>query len=126
MELRTRDNLIYLAVGVGLAALVTADVFYARSHDREIWMPSSFALRLSYSTPLIGYFVARETRKVKASLVQAVACVLFACVIHLAIGFGFRQAFGQLSGINFSACAVLETFILVQLSVQMVQYLKSA
>ena len=126
MKLKTRDNLIYLGVGLGIAGLVAADVFYAQSHDREMWMPSHFAFRLSYSTPLIGYFVARETRKVKASVAQVVACVLFACIANLAIGFGFHQVLGQLSGLGYSACAVMEIYVLVQLSVHAIQYFKSA
>jgi uncharacterized membrane protein len=103
MKPTTRDNLIYLAVGLGIAALVVADFFYADSHGRKMWMPSRYAFRLIYSTALLGYFVVRETRKEKATVVQVVACVLFASVVHLAIGFGCRQVLGQLSGISFSA-----------------------
>jgi hypothetical protein len=125
MKLTTRDNLIYLAVGLGIAALLVADFFYADSHGRKMWMPSRYSFRLAYKTVLLGYFVARETRKVKATVVQVLACVLFATVVHLTIGFGFRQALGRLSGISFSAWIVLEMFLLVQLLVQVIPYFKS-
>lgn len=81
-------------------------------------MPSRFAFRLVSTTALLGYFVVRETRRVKATVIQALACVLFASVVHLAIGFGFRQVLEQLSGISFSAWVVLELFLLVQLLTQ--------
>jgi hypothetical protein len=50
MKSGTRDNLIYLGVGLGVAALVVADFFYADSHGQEMWMPSRFALRAVYTT----------------------------------------------------------------------------
>jgi len=126
MESKTRDNIIYLLVGLGIAGLLAGDAFYAQAHDREMWMPSTLALRLAFSTPLIGYFVARETWKVKATFVQVIACVLFASIVHLAIWFGLRQTLGQLSGIAFSAWAILEIFLLVQLLVWVVQHLRPA
>ena len=122
---RTRDNLIYLAVGLGIAALVLADFSYGEGHGRKMWLPSRYAFRLVTTTALLVYFVARETRKVKASIVQVLACVLFASVVHLAIGFGFRQALGQLSGVSFSAWVVLELFLLMQVLVRVIPHLKS-
>jgi hypothetical protein len=121
MKPRTRDNLIYLAVGLGIVAIVVADGIYAESHGRKMWMPSRFAIRLVYSTVLLEYFVVTETLKVKATIIQMLACGLFASVVHLALGFGFRQAISQLPGISFSAWAVIEVFLLVQLFVQVVQ-----
>ena len=126
MKPKTRDNLIYLAVGLGIAALVVVDFFYADSHGRKMWMPSRFAFDLVTTAALLGYFVIRETRKVKATVVQVVACVLLASVVHLAIGFGFQQTLDQLSGISYSVWAILEIFILVQLLVWVVQHLRSA
>ena len=35
MKPETRDNVIYLAVGISIAALVTADFFYADSHGMK-------------------------------------------------------------------------------------------
>ena len=125
MKPRTRDNLIYLAVGLGIAALVVADFVFADSLGRKMWMPSRYAFRLVTTTALLVYFVVRETRRVKATVVQMLACVLFASVVHLAIGFGFRQALGQLSGISFSAWVVFELFLLVQLLVHVIRHLKS-
>lgn len=125
MKPRTRDNLIYLAVGLGIVALVVADFCYADSRGLRMWVPSRFASRLVYTTALLCFFVVRETRKANATVVQALACVLFASVVHLAIGFGFRQASGQLSGLSFSAWVVPELFLLVQLLVRAIPHLKS-
>lgn len=125
MKTKTRDNLIYLAVGLGIAALLAADSFYSDSRGMAMWMPSKFAFRLVCSTALLGYFVVRETRLQRATTVEVFACVLFSSVVHLAIGFGFRQAVGQLSGMGFSAWVALETFLLVLALVQVLQYLKT-
>jgi len=124
MKPRTRDNLIYLTVGLSIAALMVVDFFLADSHGRKMWMPSRFAFRVAYTTALTGYFVARETRIVKATYLQVIACVLFASVVQLALGLGFREAIGQLPGISFSAWAVLEVFLLLQLLVRVIQRLK--
>ncbi len=120
-----RDNLIYLAVGLGIAALVVADFFYADSHGQKMWWPSRFASRAAYSTVLLAYFVARETRKVKATLAQVLAYILFASIVHLVIVFTFRQAVGDLSGISFSALAVFEMFLVFQLLMVVIRYLRS-
>ena len=124
MKQTTRDNLIYLAVGLSIAALVAADAFYADSHGRKMWLPSRFAFRGVYTAVLLAYFVTRETLKVKATLTQVLGCVFFASVVHLAIIFTFHQVVVQLPGIPFSALVVFEIFILVQLLLQAVRYLR--
>jgi hypothetical protein len=124
MKQRTRDNLVYLTVGLGIAALVVADAFYADGHGREMWVPSWFAARLVYMTALLAYFVARETRRAKATIAQVVACVLFASVVNLVLALSFRRALGQLRGLSFWPLAVFELFLLVQLSVWIVQHLR--
>jgi hypothetical protein len=125
MKQRTLDNLIYLAAGLSIAALLVADALYADSHGREMWVPSWFGARVVYVTALLAYFVARETRKVKATIAQALACVLFASVVNLVLAFSFHQAIGQLRGLSFWPLAVLELFLLVQLSVWIVRHLRS-
>jgi hypothetical protein len=125
MRSTTRDNLIYLAVGLGIAALGAADFFYAESRGKEMWMPSRLTFRVVCTTALLGYFVARETRKVKGAFFQVLACVLLASTVHLVVIIGFRQAVGQLAGIPFSALAAFEMFLIVQLAVKAAQYLKS-
>jgi putative effector of murein hydrolase len=126
MKQRTRDNLIYLAVGLGIAALVVADFIYAQSHARKMWLPSSFSSRFVYTTALLGYFVIRETRRMKATTMQVLACVVFGSVVHVVIAFLFRQAFAQLPGISFSAFAVLEMFLVWLLTLQVARFLKAA
>jgi uncharacterized membrane protein len=122
MKPKTKDNLIYLTVGLSIAALVTFDAFYADSRGQQIWWPSPFAFRATYTTLLMGYFVVKRTRKIKATTSQVLACVLLASAVHLVIVFLFRQTIGQLSGMAFSALALLEIFLVVLLTVQMVRY----
>jgi hypothetical protein len=50
MKQKTRDNLIYLAVGLGVVALIVADFVYADSHGQRMWWPSTFASRATYTT----------------------------------------------------------------------------
>jgi len=125
MKPETRDNLIYLGVGLGIAALVVADFFYADSHGQKMWWPSRFAFRAAYTTVLLAYFVARETRKMKATVIQMLSYVLLAGLVHLAIVFTFRQVAGELSGITFAALAVFEMFFVFQLLMLVVRYLQS-
>jgi hypothetical protein len=61
MEPKTRDNLIYLAVGLSVAAILVGDFFYGLNHHTEMWRPSKFTFRAVYTTALLAYFVARET-----------------------------------------------------------------
>ncbi len=125
MKQRTQDNLIYLAVGLSFAALLVADFFYAVSRGREMWVPSWFAFRIAYMTALLAYFVARETRRAKATVTQVVACVLFASVVNLVLAFSFRESVSQLRGPSFWILAVPELFLLVRLSVWIVRRLRS-
>ena len=125
MKPKTRDNLIYLAVGLSVAALLVADFSYSLSHHVEMWMPSRFAFRGVYTTFLLAYFVVRESRKVKATLPQVFGCVLFAGIVHLAIIFAFRQTIDQLSGLVFSALAVFEMFLVFELAMVVVRNLKA-
>jgi hypothetical protein len=122
MKLKTRDNLIYLTVGLGIAALVTFDAFYADSRGQQMWLPSPFAFRATYTTLLMGYFVVKQTRKMKAAISQVLRYVLFASAVHLVIVFLFRQTIGRLSGMTFSALALLEMFLVVLLTVQVARY----
>src|SRR5260370_35125491 len=110
MKPQTRENLIYLAVGISIAGLVWANFFYAEIHGTKVWMPCRFAFRAVTSTALLMYFVVREARKTRASLVQVLACALFAIFLHTTIVFGFRQIIDQLPGLTFSALAVFEMF----------------
>ena len=125
MKPETRDNLIYLGVGIGIAVLVAADFFYSDSHGKKMWWPSRFAFRTAYTTILLAYFVVREAGKMKATPVQILAYILFASLVHLAIVFTFRHAAGELSGITFAALAVFEMFFVFQLLMLVVRYLRS-
>ena len=124
MKQTTRDNLIYLAVGLGVAMLVVVDVVYSESRGKEMWWPSKFSFRLVYSTALLAYFVIRETHKTKATLVRVVTCLLFVSIVHLGIVFGFHQTVGQLPGLTFAALAMFELFFLVQVALFLERYLR--
>jgi hydrogenase-4 membrane subunit HyfE len=126
MNKTTRDNLIYLAVGLSIAAVVVIDFFYAESRGREMWWPSTFAFRAVTTPALLAYFVARELHREKATLLQTLASVLFSILVQLGILFAFHQTVGQLRGISFSALAVIEMFFVLLLTLRVARLLKSA
>jgi len=125
MKQRTRDNLIYLIVGTSIVALVVADLAYADSHNEKMWWPSKLASRAAYTTALLAYFVAREARKARGKLPQVLGCVLFASILHLAIIFAVRGAVDNLPGLSFATLALFEIFLVLQLSMLALQYVKS-
>jgi hypothetical protein len=126
MKPRAKDNLIYLGVGLSIAALVWMDFFYADSRGQKMWWPSKFAFRTVTTPSLLDYFVVKEMRRGKATLLQTFAAVLFATLLQLGIMSSFRQFIYQLPGMSYSALAVLEMFVVWQLSVRGVFYLTSS
>ena len=124
MQQRTRDGLVYLAVGLSIAALVVADFVYREIHGQKMWVPTRFASRLVASAALLGYFVARETRRAGATLSQRLSCVLLAIILNTVLCFVFRQAVAQLSVWSFAAFAAIEAFFVVQLLLYVVRYLR--
>lgn len=122
MKQKTQDDLIYLAVGLGCAALLVIDAYYAVSRGREMWMPSKFAFRAFGSTGLLAYGLAKEMRKTKRTLVQILAGILLASVVHLGIIFAFRQAVGHLPAMSFFPLVVLEMFFVGVFSERAVLY----
>jgi hypothetical protein len=125
MTPKTRDNLTYLAVGIGIATLLAADFFYADSHGRKMWMPSKFAIRAVTTPCLLAYFVVRSMRREGATLLQTLASVLFATLIQLGILFGFRHIIDHLPGISYSALVVMEMFCVWQFAVRVARYMIS-
>ena len=123
MKPKTRDNLIYVSVGLGLVALLVADLIYSENRHTRMWMPSRFAFRATTTPLLLAYFVVKEMWRKRASLFQTFAAVLFATLLQLGIMFGFRQIIDQLPGMSYSALAVAELFVVWQLSVRCVFYL---
>ncbi|MFZ0966778.1 MAG: hypothetical protein WA766_12575 [Candidatus Acidiferrales bacterium] len=124
MKQKTRDNLIYLAVGLGIAAIVVADAFYAVDHDVRMWVPTNLAFRAVAYMALLDFFVARETQRAKATPVQTTICVLIASVLHLGFVFVFRESFSGRSSVRLWALTVLEIFIIVKLMKRAVHYFR--
>jgi hypothetical protein len=123
MKPKTRDNVIYLAVGLGIAALVCIDAFYSLSRNREMWMPSWFAARVVYTTALIWYFAIREIRKrFKTKFFEMFGGILFITLIHVGLAFYFRQAIDQVATLSFAPWATLEGFGLVWSLLQVFRY----
>jgi hypothetical protein len=118
-----RDNLIYLAVGISVAALVAADSFYSDSHGTKMWTPSRFSFRAATSSGLLTYFVVREMRRKKATVMQILASVLFATLVQLGIMFALREPINQLPGLTYSAIVVVELFFVWQLTVEVIPHL---
>jgi hypothetical protein len=112
MKARTRDNLIYLAAGLGVAALWAAYFFYADSHGRKMWLPSRFASRSIYTTILFWYVIIRTSRQARLSFFQILASVLFATFLHLTIFLSCRQIVDQLPTIAFWPLWVIELYLI--------------
>ncbi len=123
---KTRDNLIYLGIALIIVAMIVADLLYADSHGSKMWWPSRFASRVTYTTILLAYFVGRETRRLKTTLPQMLTCILLASIVHLVIILTFRQAVNQLPSLFFSGLAVLEMFLVFELAMVAVRFLRSA
>lgn len=124
MKETTRDNVIYLAVALSIAGLVAFDAFYADSHGRRMWLPSSFAIRTVGYMGILAYFVVREIRKINATTVQTIICVLVASALHLGIAFLFPNIIGGHFGPELWIFAVAEMFLIVQLMVLGVNYFR--
>jgi hypothetical protein len=116
MKTKTRDNLIYLVVGLSVAGVLVGLILHADNHGQILVFPSRFAFRAVTSTLLVGYFVARAARRASATLAEVIVCVLAAGLLHLAITFGFRQIVGQLPGLLYAGIAAIETFLIVELT----------
>jgi hypothetical protein len=124
MKRSTRDNLIYLAVGLGIAGLVAFDAFHSDFHDRKMWTPSRFAFNVFAFMGVLAYMIVRETQKVKATVVQTVAYVVVACVLHSGVVFAFPQIFAKPYGAGLWVFIVLELFLLLHLMAQIVRYME--
>jgi hypothetical protein len=117
MQSKTRDNLIYLGMGLGIAGLLAADFFYADSLSIKMWMPSRFAFRTVAYTGILGYFVGRETRRAKATLPQTAMCIAFAGILQLIVTFALRQTFSARFNGTLWILVVLGWFVVTKLMV---------
>ena len=122
---KTRDNLIYLGIALIIVAMLVADFVYADNHGIRMWWPSRFAFRSTYTTILLAYFVGRAIRRLKTTMPQMLMCILLASIVHLVIVLTFRQTVNQLSGLSFSALAVLEMFLIFELAMVAGRFLRS-
>lgn len=126
MKPKTRDNLIYLAVGVSIAALVVAQDFYAEGHHGRVIVDlSRFAVRAAGSTLIVGYYVGLAVRNMNATLAKVILCVVVAGALQLAISFGFRQYVGQLPTMFYVGLAALEMFLVVELTTWAVSHFRA-
>jgi len=123
MKPSTRDNIIYLTVGLSIAALFASDFLYAGSHTRKMWVPSRFAFRSVYTTALIWYVVLKGIRQTKQTFVRVLAWLLFATLMHLTILFASRQIIEELPGIAFAALWVLELYFVFYITEKFALYL---
>jgi cytochrome bd-type quinol oxidase subunit 2 len=123
MKQQTRDNLIYLAVGLGLAALLAFDAFYSDSHNRKMWMPSRFAFNVVAFMGVLVFMVVRETRKVRATVGQTVVSALAACSLHSGFASVFPRIFSERFGSGLWVFIVLELFLIVCLMVGVIRYI---
>jgi riboflavin transporter FmnP len=124
MKQKTRSNLIYLAIGLGLAALLTSDAIYSDIHNRKMWIPSRFAFNAAASMGVLVFMVASETQKAKATKRQTTMCVFVATLLHWAIALSFPQVFAKPFYAGLWVFMVLEVFVVVRLSVRAILYLR--
>ena len=120
MRPSTRDQLSLLGWGVCIATLVAADGFFAKTHG----LSSTFAIRVPGYMAILDYFVIRETRKAKATSIQAAICVIIASVLHLGTAFAFRRTFSVRFSAGLWILITLEIFAIVQLMVLAVRHLR--
>ncbi len=116
MKQTTRDNLIYLAVGLGIAALVVADFWYADSHGKQMWMPSDFAFKTVMSTSLIPYFVYKYLRRMKTAVPKIVVCVLLTAIFHVVLLVSFQDEIRRMGGASMWVATILELAVFLALS----------
>jgi hypothetical protein len=115
MRLKTRDNLIYLTVGICIAALVIAQVFYADTHGHNFVNISNFEFRVASALLFVGYFMFRAARTLRANSSELCLSVTAACLLIVLAGFVFRQSVEQLPGLLYSGLAALETVLIIEL-----------
>ncbi len=120
MRPSTRDNLSLLGWGIFIAALMAADGFLAERYG----LPSRFSFRVPSYMALLDYFVIRETRRAKATLIQIAACVAVASALHLGVVFAFRQTFTDRFGPGLLILVVLEFFGIVQLILHTIRHFR--
>ena len=123
MRPKTRDNLIYLAVGLGIAALLVLEIFYADSRGYKVWLPSKFTIRVVYTTALIWFVVIRLIRPAKRALGKVLLGILFATLLHLTIVFASRRVINELPGFAFAILIPFEIYVVVVLTEQAVPHL---
>ena len=122
MKRSTRNDLIYLVVGLCVAALVVVDLFYADLSGRQMWWPSNFWAHLLGYMVILEYFVARETRKAGAGLGQTIICILATAVLHAGTAFALHGLYDGPFTLVLFAAAMLEFFIILQLAVWAVRH----
>jgi len=123
MKQQTRNNLIYLAVGLSLAALLAFDAFYSDSHNRKMWIPSRFAFNAVASMGVLVDMVVRGTRKLRATVGQTVVCVVAACLLHSGFAGVLPRIFSERFGSGLWVLIVLEIFLIVRLMAVVIRYI---
>jgi hypothetical protein len=112
---KTRDNLIYLAVGVSIVALLVADIFYADSHGHNFVNISNFEFRAASAMLLVGYFMFRAARTLRANSGELCLSVAAAALLSVLTCFVFRQSVEELPGLLYSSLTALEILLIVEL-----------
>lgn len=125
MNHTTRDNLIYLAVGLGIVGILVADFTYFDRRGQQAWFPSVFSFRAVVLTILVAYFVNSDiVRRGKGEQARALICALLAALIQIGVAFSFRQFVSGLSAMSFVFYGTLDVFVIYELTLQAAQFLK--
>jgi hypothetical protein len=120
----TRDNIIYLTVGLTIAILVAGDFVVADHRGTEMWWPTSLQFHAASYWFVLSYFIATETRKITSSVVQIIICEFIGAVLHVGVVLMFHDTLARPLGLRLFAIAIIEFFVIVEIARQVVRRLK--
>lgn len=112
---KTRDNLIYLAVGIVAVVAITVPMFIADSRGREMRVSPNinFWFRVISSPLVVCYFQLREGTRLRVKRIELTGWVLVSIIMYLGVAFGFRDVVNSLSGIAYTAILAAATWLSV-------------
>src|SRR5262249_34701327 len=114
MKTATRDNVIYVATGLGLVALLIVDLVHFDRRGEKAWLPSLSTLRIAATGLVAAGLIVDTLRKHRVAAREILASVSFAICLHIVLTLPFRELIGGMSLATFSLCGVFETVALAQ------------
>jgi hypothetical protein len=125
MKTTTRDNIVYLAVGLGAVAALALDVFYSLKRGHNMWNPSLFEERAITATLVMEGILADGLRKERVPFRQILIWLFFATILHIGFLLLFRQFLGGTLLSSFALWAILEVVAVIQITQRLRRYVAS-